>query len=101
MKKKNLFYLIVLAAIISSCSSSFKVTTDFDQAADFTNYNTFNFTEEALNLPVNQFNRTRVLNAMEEQMELKGFKKSDVLSKSVVTLKELLHEEIIGAKTIK
>jgi len=77
MKKKNLVYLIVLAAIISSCSSSFKVTTDFDKTSDFNKLNTYNFTPEALNLPINQFNKTRVLNAMEEQMELKGFKKSD------------------------
>jgi len=30
-----------------------------------------------LDLPVNEFNKTRVLNAIEEQMSLKGFTKAD------------------------
>jgi len=74
---KRLIYLTALVAIISGCSSSFKVTHDYDKTADFSKYTTYKFTEDALNLPINQFNKTRVLNAIEEQMELKGFTKSD------------------------
>jgi len=74
---KKTIYLAVLVAIVSSCSTSFKVTTDYDKTVDYANFNTYNFTEEALQLPINQFNRTRVINSVEEQMELKGFKKSD------------------------
>ena len=74
---KKVLYLALLVAFISSCSSAFKVTNDYDRSVDFNKFTTYNFTQEALDLPINSFNKTRVLNAIEEQMELKGFKKTD------------------------
>lgn len=74
---KNLFILLFAAVLLSSCSSSFKVTTDYDNTVDFKKLTTYNFTEESLELPINEFNRTRVLNAIEEQMSEKGFTKAD------------------------
>jgi len=74
---KKLFYLVLVLGMFSSCSSSFKVTTDHDSTVDFNKLTTYNFTEESLELPINEFNRTRVLNAIEEQMSEKGFTKTD------------------------
>jgi hypothetical protein len=74
---KKLFLLTIVVGLLYGCSSSFKVTTDYDSTVDFTKLNTYNFTDESLELPINEFNRTRVLNAVKEQMSVKGFTKSD------------------------
>jgi hypothetical protein len=74
---KKLFLLTVVVGFLSACSSSFKVTTDYDNTVDFAKLSTYNFTNESINLPINQFNKTRVLNAIEDQMSNKGFTKTD------------------------
>jgi len=74
---KKLILFTVVAGLLSACSSSFKITTDFDNSVQFDKFKTYNFTEESLALPINEFNKTRVLNAIEEQMSIKGFTKTD------------------------
>jgi len=76
-KMKKLFILTIVISLLVACSSSFKVTTDYDSTVDFDKLSTYNFTDESLNLPINQFNKTRVLNVIEEQMSAKGFTKTD------------------------
>ncbi|HPM32442.1 MAG TPA: DUF4136 domain-containing protein [Chryseolinea sp.] len=68
--------LVCLIAAITSCSSV-TIGYDYDKAADFTKYKTYAFTEDALNLPVDQLNRDRILRAVETEMTAKGFSKSD------------------------
>ncbi len=72
--KKLLF--IGLIAAMTSCST-LKVGYDYDKQADFTKYKTYAFSEDALQLPVNQLNRDRIISAVEAEMAAKGFTKSD------------------------
>ncbi|MCP4408852.1 MAG: DUF4136 domain-containing protein [Gammaproteobacteria bacterium] len=54
-------------------------------------YKTYQFTDEALNLPVSDLNKNRFLAAIEKQMEVKGFSKSknpDVLLDIFVKVRE-------------
>jgi len=59
-----------------SCST-LKVTYDYDGQTDFSKFKTYAFSEDALNLPIQQLNRDRVLKAVEKEMAAKGFSKSD------------------------
>lgn len=85
--KKLLFFAAVLMA---SCSSV-KVAYDFDKQADFTKYKTYAFTQESLNLGLEQLNRDRLINAVETELAAKGFTKSespDVLIDMHITAKK-------------
>ena len=73
---KNLLLLVAIATCLVSCSG-IKVSHDFDNAAPFDNYKTYAFTKEALALPVDDINRSRVLSAVESELAAKGFSKSE------------------------
>jgi Domain of unknown function (DUF4136) len=85
--KKLLFF----AAVIMASCSSVKVAYDFDKQADFTKYKTYAFTQESLNLGIEQLNRDRLINAVETELAAKGFTKSespDVLIDMHITAKK-------------
>jgi len=67
---------IVMVISITSCSSV-KVAYDYDKQADFTKFKTYAFTEETLNMPVDELNRNRIIAATENELAAKGFTKSD------------------------
>lgn len=68
--------LSLLLLLLAGCTSV-KVTYDFDSTADFSKYKTYAFTEDAKNFPIQELDRTRVLSAIDKQMTVKGFTKSD------------------------
>ena len=68
--------LISCTFFIASCSS-IKITYDYDKQADFSQYNTYNFDKETLELAINELNRGRLLAAIDNEMTKKGFTKSD------------------------
>ncbi len=72
----NKYLYILLIAIVSGCSTV-KVTFDYDKEADFAGYKTYVLSDEAKDLPVGDLNRDRVLKAVENELQLKGFTKSD------------------------
>ena len=74
MKKILIPVLIILFA--ASCATV-KVSSDYDNTAPFDGYKTYKFTPEAMNLAVDGINRTRILSAVENELSLKGFTKSD------------------------
>lgn len=71
--KKLLFLSIILATAVSC--SSIKVTSDFDSTANFAAYKTFSFTDEALNIQLDDLNKNRLLNAVSTELAAKGFSK--------------------------
>lgn len=64
-------YLLLISFIFTSCSSV-QVIYDYDKSIDFSKYKTFAFSEESLQLPVNQFNLERIIKAVENEMAHKG-----------------------------
>lgn len=72
---KNLLILSIILTIAVSCSS-IKISSDFDRSAGFASYKTYAFTQEALNLPLDDINKGRVLKAIESELALKGFTKT-------------------------
>jgi hypothetical protein len=72
---KKLLVIPVLLAFMAC--STVKVGYDYDKTADFSKYKTYTISEETMKMGVNQLNRDRMINAIEAEMALKGFTKSD------------------------
>jgi hypothetical protein len=73
---KKLFLLLFVTIIAASCSS-IKVTSDYDKTAGFASYKTYAFTPEAMNLPLDDLNKNRIITAVTNELTAKGFTKSD------------------------
>ena len=69
--------LIILVTVIAVSCATIKVSSDFDKSAPFTGYKTYAYTPEALALPVDDLNRNRLIAAVDNELSLKGFTKSD------------------------
>jgi len=72
--KKALY--TILAVVLFACSS-ITVSSDYDRDATFSAYKTYAFTQQANELPVGDINRKRVMDAVDSELALKGFTKSD------------------------
>jgi hypothetical protein len=75
-KMKKLFLFTLATLFIASCATM-KVTSDYDKSAPFETYKTYAFTEQALNMNVDELNRNRLISAVENELGLKGFTKSE------------------------
>ena len=73
MKNSILFLLLVAVAACSSLKTSY----DYDKQADFTKYKTYNYTADALSLPIQELNRNRLLQAIDKEMTARGFTKAE------------------------
>ncbi len=80
---RNIFLLSTIATFIG-CSSSVNVVTDFDGSMDFSSYKTYNYPkpDTIVNMGempamINPLNQRRIENAIDEEMELRGYTKSD------------------------
>ena len=73
MKKLLLFLTLVVITAVSC--STVKISSDFDKSAGFSSYKTYAFTEEALNIQLDDLNKNRLLNAIETELAAKGFTK--------------------------
>lgn len=73
----SIIVLILIACLFTACSSSIKVTTDYDKGTDFSAYKTFNFVKEVADIPMNDLNKKRLLSTIEKELNAKGLEKSD------------------------
>ncbi|GAO41104.1 DUF4136 domain-containing protein [Flavihumibacter petaseus] len=87
-----LFCLLIAAAAGTGCTSSVKVTTDYDRAANFSQYKTFAiYKDDAKTDNVSQLNSGRIENAIKAEMIKKGFTENtsspDLLVNAVTIVK--------------
>ncbi|QNM85709.1 DUF4136 domain-containing protein [Polaribacter pectinis] len=74
---KKIFFLLVSAVILTSCSS-IKVTSDYDTKVDFNQYKTFAFYKPGIDkAEISDLDKKRILRAIEAELLAKGFSKSD------------------------
>jgi len=73
---KKLLFLASVMFLAASCSSV-KVTSDYDKTAGFASYKTYAFTQEAMNLPLDDLNKNRIITAVSNELAAKGFTKSE------------------------
>ena len=77
MKKLKPLLLIAILAMMASCSSV-RVSSDYDQNADFNEYKTFAFFKPGIDkAEISDLDKKRILRAIEDNMLAKGFVKSE------------------------
>ncbi len=68
---------VLLLFIVASCDSV-RVYSDYDKSADFTQYKTFAFMKSGIDkVEISDLDKKRILNAIDQQLQAKGFTKSD------------------------
>jgi hypothetical protein len=73
---KKLLVPVLIMIIAASCST-IKVSSDYDKLAGFAAYKTYSFTEEALNIQLDDLNKNRLINAVTTELAAKGFTKAE------------------------
>lgn len=68
---KNLIIIIILLVTVS-CSTS-KKSFDFDPGTDFSAYKTYGFTNKTLNVGVKTLDKKKMLKAIENELQVKGY----------------------------
>jgi hypothetical protein len=90
--KTSILTPALLLILLTACSPTVKVTSDYDKQVDFTKFKTYAFSTESMSLPVNDLNRKRVLGDVETQLATKGLTKVeenyDLLVDVRITAKE-------------
>ena len=76
---QRIFPLLLLAMIFSACGSNVDIITDYDHTADFTSYKTFFFLpwNKSNSTLVNDFDQKRIILAVTNEMEARGYTKVD------------------------
>jgi len=77
MKAAHLIFCVFLLTMISSGAFGQKVNTDWDHSTDFTRYRTYAWLESK-NPAGNQLWNQRIVQDIDSQLALKGFRKVDV-----------------------
>lgn len=82
MKKAVLGSTLMIVLLLAASCTSIKVVSDYDKDVDFSDYETYNFkipeeVQESYPALVNPINQKRIEKAIAEEMELRGYEKSD------------------------
>jgi len=80
MKKAILFSSVLLSSLVLmiSCGPQLTVTNDYDHTANFSQFHTYKIVQlEQQYQALSQFNQTRIINAVNAQMQAKGFTQSE------------------------
>jgi len=72
---KNILALGFLAFFMSC--STVRVSSDYARQTDFSQYQTYNYSEASMKLPVQEINRERIMQAIDREMTARGFTKSN------------------------
>ncbi|MDR6843933.1 DUF4136 domain-containing protein [Flavobacterium granuli] len=71
------FLPLLLLFIVTSCDTV-KVYSDYDRSVDFTQYKTFAFMKSGIDkVEISDLDKKRILNAIDQQLQSKGFTKSE------------------------
>lgn len=90
MKTRIIIPALVIL-LVSACSPTVKVTSDYDKQVDFSTYKTYTFAPESMNLPINELNQKRILSSIETELAAKNLSKTesgDLLVDVRITAKE-------------
>ncbi len=75
---KTIKFLPVLLLVLLTSCSSVKVYDDYDKNVDFTQFKTYAFQKSGIDkVEISDLDKKRILRAIDEQMALKGFTKSE------------------------
>ncbi len=75
--KRILQSSFVLVLFLQISCNTIKISSEFDDTVDFPQYNAYQLSDRALDLPLNKLNGSVLISAIETQMEEKGFTKTN------------------------
>ncbi|MHC5308969.1 DUF4136 domain-containing protein [Myroides sp. LJL116] len=94
MRALKFLPLAFLLLFITACSSV-KVTTDYDTAIDFSQYKTYAFLKEGIDhVKINDIDKKRILSAIEQNLQAKGFVKSNTNPDLLINLVTKSKEQV-------
>lgn len=77
MKNLRLLSVLFIAVVSASCSS-IRVSSDYDDRADFTTYKTYGFFKDGIaRADISDLDKNRITRAIDEEFAKKGYTKSD------------------------
>ncbi|HEY3405618.1 MAG TPA: DUF4136 domain-containing protein [Ohtaekwangia sp.] len=71
------FILYTLLFVLAACSPELQTSFDYDKNADFSKYKTYNYAPQAFKIPADEQSRNQLISAIDHEMTLRGFSKSD------------------------
>ena len=75
--KNNIYILATLALFLTSCVSV-QVSSDYDSKTNFNEYKTFAYLKTSIDkAEINDLDKKRILRALDTELQIKGFTKSD------------------------
>ena len=75
---KKIVLLIAFATILSSCNS-IRVSSDFNEEINFTEFKTYAFSKSGIDkVEINDIDKKRILKAIDVELYNKGFRKSSI-----------------------
>jgi hypothetical protein len=89
----SLFFITACIIVISGCSSTVKVTTDYDKTVDFTKYKTFSFYKMKVTDNISQLNQERIIRSIKNEMVKKGFTQNDDAPDILVNATAILQDK--------
>lgn len=92
---KTSFFVIITTISLGlfSCSSSVKVTSDYDKNANFQQYKTFALDTLRMTQRISQLNTNRIINAVKAEMTKKGFTENTSSPDLLVGISAILKDE--------
>jgi hypothetical protein len=94
MKSRITIIIISLCVFIfSGCSSTLKVTTDYDKSVDFSKYKTFAFYKMKVTDNVSSLNQERILNSIKAEMIKKGFTQNEDAPDMLINTTAILQDK--------
>ncbi len=78
MKLLKMTIVILLLAVVTTSCNSVRVASDYDQKANFAQYNSYAFFKPGIDkADISDLDKKRILRAIEDEMAAKGFTKSE------------------------
>lgn len=70
---------VVIVSVLVCCAKALSTTSDYDKQADFKKYWTYAFLDTLKKLPIDRTERRYIMQAVETEMALRGYFKSDTV----------------------
>jgi hypothetical protein len=75
--KNNIYILAILTLVLTSCVSV-NVSSDYDSKTNFNEYKTFAYSKPGIDkAEINDLDKKRILRALDTELQVKGFTKSE------------------------
>ena len=78
MKKQFYFFTLIFGLLLATSCSSVRVSSDYDTKTNFNEYKSFAFFKTGIDkAEINDIDKRRILRSIDNEMQVKGFAKSE------------------------